>query len=215
MRCFKMKCFVVSMVVAGLAIMVFTATAGASPIRFDNPAGDGHFEWYTTTPDAITLAITSDAASQPVGIGGGIGPFLQYHNGIAYVQGAQNDNSHGELQFGGPYNDMVVGVDFGDPIPSGSVWGVIGYIYFPGDPFELPEGVETYLGVRFTMEAGGDWHHGWIGVVRDDIYLDAFAWGYETDVGVPIAAGVPEPGTLALLATGLAGLLCYAWRKRK
>ena len=26
---------------------------------------------------------------------------------------------------------------------------------------------------------------------------------------------VPEPGTLALLATGLIGLLCYAWRKRK
>ena len=26
---------------------------------------------------------------------------------------------------------------------------------------------------------------------------------------------VPEPGTLALLAAGLAGLLCYAWRKRK
>ena len=29
------------------------------------------------------------------------------------------------------------------------------------------------------------------------------------------AAEVPEPGTLALLATGLFGLLCYAWRKRK
>jgi hypothetical protein len=27
--------------------------------------------------------------------------------------------------------------------------------------------------------------------------------------------GVPEPGTLALLAAGLAGLLCYAWRKRR
>ncbi len=26
---------------------------------------------------------------------------------------------------------------------------------------------------------------------------------------------IPEPGTLALLATGLIGLLCYAWRKRK
>ncbi len=26
---------------------------------------------------------------------------------------------------------------------------------------------------------------------------------------------IPEPSTLALLAAGLAGLLCYAWRKRK
>ena len=26
---------------------------------------------------------------------------------------------------------------------------------------------------------------------------------------------VPEPGTLAILATGLMGLLAYAWRKRK
>ena len=26
---------------------------------------------------------------------------------------------------------------------------------------------------------------------------------------------IPEPSTLALLATGLMGLLCYAWRKRK
>ncbi len=29
------------------------------------------------------------------------------------------------------------------------------------------------------------------------------------------ALPIPEPGTLALLATGLIGLLCYAWRKRK
>ena len=26
---------------------------------------------------------------------------------------------------------------------------------------------------------------------------------------------IPEPSTLALLATGLVGLLCYAWRKRR
>ncbi len=32
---------------------------------------------------------------------------------------------------------------------------------------------------------------------------------------VRLGGVVPEPGTLVLLATGLAGLLCYAWRKRR
>jgi hypothetical protein len=36
----------------------------------------------------------------------------------------------------------------------------------------------------------------------------------EIDV-IGTATATPEPGTLALLAAGLAGLLCYAWRKRR
>jgi hypothetical protein len=42
---------------------------------------------------------------------------------------------------------------------------------------------------------------------------------YYTNCGTMIMAVsghvVPEPGTLALLAGGLVGLLAYAWRKRK
>ncbi len=39
--------------------------------------------------------------------------------------------------------------------------------------------------------------------------------GYQVDLDEITITQVPEPSTLALLVTGLIGLLCYAWRKRK
>jgi hypothetical protein len=38
---------------------------------------------------------------------------------------------------------------------------------------------------------------------------------HEFDVFGTPTSNVPEPGTIVLLATGLIGLLCYAWRRRK
>jgi hypothetical protein len=50
------------------------------------------------------------------------------------------------------------------------------------------------------------------GIVVSDSNGDGI--GHVDDFNVSTAP-VPEPGTLALLAAGLAGLLCYAWRKRR
>lgn len=48
--------------------------------------------------------------------------------------------------------------------------------------------------------------------------VDGLPLGYAAPAGiisnVSIRGEVPEPGTIALLAGGLIGLLCYAWRKR-
>ena len=99
-------------------------------------------------------------------------------------------------------------------IPSGFTWNNQRYSQYAGYGPEtlLPEGTPTYLGLRFN---GPNYQYGWIGVVRTSQQLEAFAWGYETEPGVPIAAGAPEPGSLALLAFGAAGVAgCRRRRNR-
>ena len=198
-----------------LALVILGATcAYAEPIRFDNPSGAEHFIWYGGTgTDPIGLEIISDAASQ-TGAYGGVAQFHQA-NDLPYGDMVSSGLGGGELQVGGPYDSFLVGVDEGVIIPSGTPWNDYGTIFEPGLGSQLPEGQATYLGVQFPLVEGGDMHYGWIGVVyQNTVELDAFAWGYETDPGVPIAAGIPEPGTLALLAFGAAAVAATRRRLR-
>lgn len=78
----------------------------------------------------------------------------------------------------------------------------------------------TALTNQFIIGAAGDATHGYSDLLTgaaDHVRLLAFdgssyVFNASTDLSYMAA---PEPSTIALLVTGLLGLLAYAWRKRK
>ena len=179
---------------AGAVAIAAGTQAYAGPVRFDNPAhGEvGHFHWPFVALD-ITEAPENQPAIQDT-------PGALAHQTDSLIGGVPPNAP--QVTVGGYGDYFVVGFNSGDLIDGTAVWAQEGYAYYPGYGSELPEGQATYLGVRIN---GPSYQYGWVGVVRTGGELDAFAWGYETEPGVPIAAGAPEPGTLALLAFGAAG----------
>ena len=74
----------------------------------------------------------------------------------------------------------------------------------PRPPAYAAFGVDRYLGGRF-----------WDGYVDDVAVYDHVLTAGEIAALQTRSAGVPEPGTMFLVASGLIGFLPYAWRKRK
>ncbi len=184
---------------AAAAVIAAGTQAYAAPVRFDNPGhGEaGHFHWVDAGlaegawPGHGGLDVALGAGSQP----GGFyslstvdqqtnipGPYLE----IAYAYG---DPYGGGVQGNGW---SVVGVDSGTLVPTpGLSFAQRLNSYYPGYAY-IPEGVASYVGLRFGDQYSGYYgtaNYGWIGVIRTGRELEAFAWGYETDVGVPVEAG--------------------------
>ncbi len=189
---------------AAASVIAAGTQAYAAPVRFDNPphGEPGHFHWLSAGPfTAHYLDITRPAAEQP----GGLFENLSFAH-TTYALGGQVYSYPyfylGGLQATGVYAccSQLLGFNAGDVIPNPS-----GECYFGSDPFcfsprgvldyggfDFPEGVAVYLGTR----AGGNYcsfygtcQYGWIGVVRTGEELEAFAWGYESDLEVPVCAG--------------------------
>jgi hypothetical protein len=166
--------------------------AYAVPVRFENPAhGEPtHFHWAVPIGDNTRfLDLTLDANAQPGGsftattLGHGYSAaFGLIHNGAAAI------NVHTV----GGYADLAP-LSAGDLIQTGMQWDYSGYTYYAPYGSYLPEGEPTYLGARF--DTGSGWQYAWIGVVRTGMQVETFAWGYETDPGVPIEAGAAPPPT--------------------
>ena len=204
--------------------------AYAAPMRFNNPAGPDHFDWKKAgSGDGDVLNILSGPGAQS-GVATDPGTFLKlpdsYGMGELIAGHNTSGNSDHLLRVDIIAYFLLVGLDSGELIPPvtppvpGAIFSDGGYAYtttyglsyYGEPPTLLAEGVRTYLALRFDLGAGD--HYGWIGVVRNGQETDAFAWGYETEPGVPIPAGAPEPGSLALLAFGAAGTMARRRRPR-
>jgi MYXO-CTERM domain-containing protein len=91
--------------------------------------------------------------------------------------------------------DPVQSLSFSTLIGPGLNWKSEAYTQWIQDPsgFSIPSTTfltpGSYIGVRLTLADGI--HYGWIG---------GNGWGYETESGVAVAAGAPEPSFLALPA---------------
>jgi hypothetical protein len=196
---------------AAAAIAAGTQAYGEVVI-FINPAeGEpGHFDWTITldgfpgTP-AQWLDITLPSTDQIGGYGPssvgqlreGYYPVYDYHNST--IGGADIAVDNRTRAFGA--GDRVDGsVAFSDYSIHATWISSYPPNYTPVLFSNFPSSRNSYMGVRFSDIDG--YHYGWIGVVRNGMHFDAFAWGYETEPGVPIIAGIPAPGTLAALAFG-------------
>jgi len=201
--------------------------AYAVPVRFENPPhGEaGHFHWaYDMFFPGLWLDVQLPAGEQSSAAGASSLDHWFLGSGSTeegYLAGKWSGGAN--LQDLWPYYyPQVVGVGAGESIPSGFLWYSYGFTNFNyGGGYEslLPEGVPTYLGVRFNLGAGNQ--YGWIGVVRTGAQLEAFAWGHETDPGVPIAAGaagadpIPTVSEWGLFIMSLGLLAAGAWVAKK
>jgi hypothetical protein len=86
---------------------------------------------------------------------------------------------------------------------------------FYGDFVSAPFPETQYAGLRFDLADGT--HYGWIEARTDfnEVTLTRFGYESEPGVGTTAGAGVPEPGTLALLALGAAGVAAMRRRSRR
>jgi hypothetical protein len=188
---------------AGATIATGTG-AYADQIRFENPAGIGHFNWMSSIPEiGLSLDVARNSNNQ-TGIESTPSSFQQFNVPTATpILGAVPNNGQVEWDSGTYFLQPLAA---NAVIPSGAGWNRTAYAYYTGYGYAMPAGVPAYLGVRFNLGQGNQ--YGWIGVIREGHGLDAFAWGYETQPGVPIPAGaIPEPGSLAMLALGATALL--------
>lgn len=205
--------------IAAASAMAMATTALGEAVRYENT---DNYSW-----DFSLLDITLASDAQPTGGVGDVSgtsiymdyfsdfyPAFSYSHSYTSGAGAELFNSGFSNRYAAP---LLLGDQVGPGMTGGEfnasstidfVWSSYDYYTGMSDSGNrgiLPSGDDVYLGVR--LDIAGATHYGWIGVTRFGTSLEVTAWGYETQAGVGIGAGVPAPGALSLLAVGAVGAL--------
>lgn len=185
------------------------------------------------TPVIVDIAPDVTLGHYNLDINGDLVPEYTFHTSFGCVVGCFNDNDveagPGNGVAHNPFDPLgyVAALSHGEMVDAG-----LTYVSDPGAllsgtkvyPIALPtdrygnfHDVGTaYVGLQFVLPGTGT-HYGWVEAVGVDGQLTLARYGYETvaDVGIRTPAAVPEPGSLALLAAGAAGVLALRRRPRR
>lgn len=203
---------------------LLAASASSEPVRFENPTGAGHIDWENFAID-ITLPASQQTGTESVST---LVNSVNVDPPEHFPQDIVSSLSMGFTTRIVVDPDIgIVPMEFGELIgPGGMIPDGGGAVFFRdtieenGGPVSslvfFPLGV-SFIGVSFKAFPEDDvvTHFGWMEV---DLFqrpdgthkVDALAWGYETEPGVPVAAGAPAPG-----AAGAFVIAGAAWCLRR
>lgn len=197
---------------------------GASSLSYAfNGAGTMAFSEADVGP-----ALTTDNVGVEVWVKAGVADTSSIYDSVVVHNGSMTAvKGFGILQLGTNYVGHVAGKGYVGSVPvsmtdwthlalveTDGTWRLYANGVQSGDaqPFGMNSaatGNYSMIGANINVPGGQEYFTGNIDEVR---YFTFSSGGFQvSDLNYP----VPEPSTLGIMATGLFGLLAYAWRKRK
>lgn len=107
--------------------------------------------------------------------------------------------------------DQVVNLPYNTPVDASGTFAAgpsASTTHLGGAPGQFQPSVPGFIGFRMNPSGGGE-QYGWLHVsLNDDLTGGTIhSYAYESTVGAPIGAGVPEPGATATILLAAGGLL--------